>query len=184
MNRRIPTRLVVAAIMAALVAAVVGLILLGVALPFDPESTTQGSTRASLVVTLFGTLTLAESFAILLFFGLDDVRRGRRVSPLLWPVLAIAAALSCYLFVTSGIVTDFLAHDLRPTWGAFYTPFIRVVQAAFLLAIFGGFVWFNGVLLHGRDIAGRRIVALYATIVLATAAVVAAVLLLADRGVI
>jgi hypothetical protein len=180
MRRAIPTGVIVAGLMAFLAGTLACIVIAAGAVAYDPRSTNQGSTRASLVITLLGTIVLVNVLATLLWVGIDRRRRGDPTSALYWPVVAIALSLVCYLAIAGGPVVDFLAHDLRPTWTYLYNPSLKIVQATFLLAVFLSFAWFAVLLL--RDWPRRRLVLLCAAMVAETALIVGIVLFLAGRG--
>lgn len=179
-RRAIPTGIIVVGLMAFLAGILACIVIAAGAIAYDPQSTAQGSTRASLIVTLFGTIVLVNVLATLLWVGIDRRRRGDPTSALYWPIVAIALSLVCYLAIAGGPVVDFLAHNLRPTWTYLYNPSIKIVESVFLLSIFISFGWFVALLL--RDWTRRRIVLLCAGMVAETALIVGIVLFLAGRG--
>lgn len=167
-SRRVRVGALVFGIVGFLAAGILGVFYLGTVVAVDGAATRQGTTNVSLIALMSGADLSVALLVVFLWIGVEDRLDGRTLDPLYWPMLLAKGSFALYMGIGAPQYLDFYVHGLAPRWYVLYTPFVRIVQSAFLLSFIGSFAAILGVILRGRGWSSWRLVALYAAIALST----------------
>lgn len=143
-----------------------------------------GTTNLSLTALILAAVVSDVLLAAMVALASYDRQRGDGISPLFWSMIAVKTALALTTNLYGLQAVDILAHG-RPHWMALYQPEVRLFQSAALFSLPLALAAMIGVLLRGRRWSVQRLVIVYLSIGLATAAIVlAAVTLLTTQSVV
>lgn len=167
-------------IVATALALIATLIALGPFLPATQgDVSATGNTPFSLVIILYGAVQSVLLFGAFIYVGLRDRRNPPGISRLYPPMLTIKGGIMGNVVLSATQAFDLLAHDLKQGWAILYEPEVRIVQSLFLLVMFGAIAWLLNVILSGRGVNRRALLALNIGAFTLTALLVAATVLIA-----
>lgn len=129
-------------------------------LPLGRAGTVAGNTYLSIVFVLIGAVMGSLLLSVLCAVVISDWRVGQPFSRLLAPIFATTAGITATTFISSLIGLDLLRHHLHQHWSWLYQPEVRILNNLILLAVFASLGWKIQVLLSGRGLNQRTVVAL------------------------